>query len=224
MESDNIQSSQGVTLVGAGLPMPEDIAEAVNIAPTLVAADGGANFCIAAGFRPDAVIGDFDSVDGCHADALSDSILIRIAEQETTDLEKCLYSLRAPLVIGCGFLGERTDHALAAMSALLRYRDQRAILLGEGDLVFHWPESLELELPSGMPVSFFPLAPLRGVASEGLEWPVAGIDFAPGARIGTSNRATGGRMQAAFDGPGMLAVLPFAALDAAVAALSTRAG
>ena len=218
MESDNIQSSQGVTLVGAGLPMPEDIAEALNIAPTLVAADGGANFCIAAGFRPDAVIGDFDSVDGSHADALADSILLRIAEQETTDFEKCLSRIDAPFVLATGFTAGRLDHALAVWSVLARRIGPPAVVIGQNDVVFAAPERLALELDEGTRVSLFPMAPVTG-RSSGLQWPIDGLTLSPMGRVGTSNRVIGPVMLE-FDSPGCLVITPREALGAAIAGLT----
>ena len=62
MNSDNVQSLGGVTLVGAGPVNPQDIDSALEIAPYLIAADGGANACIMAGHTPKAIIGDFDSI------------------------------------------------------------------------------------------------------------------------------------------------------------------
>src|SRR6056297_3010753 len=82
--------------------------------------------------------------------------MIRSAEQQTTDFEKCLYSLRAPLILATGFLGARTDHALAAMSALMAYAEARVILVSEDEIVFHCPPALSIDLPAGTPVSFFP--------------------------------------------------------------------
>ena len=96
------------------------------------------------------------------------------------------------------------------------------ILLGAEDLVIACPQTLTLDLAPGARVSFFPLAPVTGLVSEGLRWPVAGLAFAPGGRIGTSNVATGGRMRAGFDGPGMLAILPLDQLEAVAAALEGR--
>ena len=67
------------------------------------------------------------------------------------------------------------------------------------------------------------LRAVAGLRSEGLRWSVAGLDFAPDRRIGTSNAALGGAMRVAFDGPGMLAILPLDRLEAAAAALGGRA-
>ena len=51
-----------------------------------------------------------------------------------------------------------------------------------------------------------PLTPVTG-RSQGLEWPIDGLDFAPGGRTGTSNRALG-PVTLEIDGPDMLLILP----------------
>jgi thiamine pyrophosphokinase len=70
---------------------------------------------------------------------------------------------------------------------------------------------------SGDRFSLFPMAGVTG-RSEGLKWPIAGLQFAPDARGGTSNQALGPvRLQ--MDGPGMLVIVPRARLDVALAGL-----
>lgn len=218
-----IDSTENITLVGGSAVAPGLIGRLLDRAPVLVAADGGADLAWAEGHRPRAVIGDMDSIADLAEWAARGVEMVEIAEQLSTDFEKCLYSLRAPLILACGFLGARTDHALAAMSGLLRYAEARVILVSETEIVFHTPPALAIDLPEGTTVSFFPLAPVTGTRSAGLEWSVEGLALRPGGRIGTSNRALGGRVEAGFDVPGVLTILPAAMLDAAMTALSTPA-
>lgn len=217
-----LDSPENITLVGGSSAARRHLARALALAPTLVAADGGVAHALACGHRPIAVIGDMDSLPNGETWRNSDIKMYPSTDQDTTDFEKCLSSIRAPLILGCGFLGDRTDHALASLSALMRYRDRPVILLGEEDLAFHWPGEMALDLPPGTRVSFFPLAPATGTVSAGLRWSVEGLSLRPGGRIGTSNEATGGEMRAAFDAPGMLALLPMDTLDQVASVLSTR--
>lgn len=217
MNSDNVQSSQGVTLVGAGSPLRQDIREFLKIAPTLVAADGGANYCIAAGLRPTAVIGDFDSLDRSVAAALEDSRLIPIAEQETTDFEKCLAHIDAPYILATGFTAGRIDHAMAVWSVLARRIGPPALVIGPGDVVFAAPRTLAIDLAPGTRLSLFPMTPVTG-RSTGLEWPIDGLTLSPMGRLGTSNRALG-PVRLDFDQPGCLVITPREALAAALAAV-----
>ena len=128
-------------------------------------------------------------------------------------LDLILVSIIAAVIfLGLGFLGGRLDHQLAAMSALARHSAQQVVLLGGEDICFLCPPALELDLAAGTRVSLFPMGPVAGLRSEGLRWSVAGLDFAPCGRIGTSNEALGGPMRIAFDAPGMLVILPSSSL------------
>jgi thiamine pyrophosphokinase len=212
-----------VTLVGGGPIAPGQLAAALALAPEAVAADGGGDHALPGGREFAAVIGDMDSLRGLDALRARGVPVHHLPEQETTDLEKCLYSVEAPLFVGLGFLHGRLDHHLAAMNALVRRRARPTILLGGEDLCFLCPRELALDLPAGARVSLFPMAPVAGRVSEGLLWPVAGIAFAPDGRIGTSNEALGGRMRIGFDAPGMLVILPAALLGAVAARLAPGA-
>jgi thiamine pyrophosphokinase len=141
-----------------------------------------------------------------------------IEEQESTDLEKCLYSVEAPFFLGLGFLGGRLDHHLAAMSALVKYGHKPAVLVGGEDLCFLCPPDLELDLAPGTRVSLYPMGIVTGLRGEGLRWPVEGLEMAPHGRIGTSNVATG-PIRIGFDAPRMLVILPGELLERVVAAL-----
>lgn len=210
----------GATLLGAG-PDRAALEEALARAPALVCADGGANG-LPAGVIPEAVIGDLDSLEDAEAWAARlGPRLVRVEEQETTDLEKCLLRVEAPFLLGVGFLGGRVDHELAALHALIA--DPRPILLiGREDVVLSAGRALALDLPAGLRLSLLPMRRVRAEAGAGLRWPVGGLTFEAGSRIGSSNETTG-PVSLRFDRPGALVVLPRARLDAALAGLLNRA-
>jgi thiamine pyrophosphokinase len=210
-----------VTLVGAGPVPPRQLAAALALAPEAIAADGGGAVALPDGHRFRAAIGDMDSLEVAAALRAAGTAVHAIGEQETTDLEKCLYSVEAPLFLGVGFLGGRLDHELAAMNALVKHAHRAVVLVGEADVCFLCPPELVLNLPAGTRMSFFPLAPVRGRISEGLRWPVTGLAFSPEGRIGTSNAALGGPVRVGFDAPRVIAVLPEAHLGQVAERLSS---
>ena len=212
-----VESATPVTLIGAGPVSDADLSWALERAPTLVAADGGAATALAANLMPLRVIGDMDSLEAEVARSIPRDRLTHVAEQDSTDFEKCLSRIDAPLVIGLGFLGGRLDHTLAALACIVR-REARCVLVGPEDVAFAAPRHLALDLPAGTRFSLFPFAPVTG-RSEGLEWPIGGIPFSPGGRIGTSNRVTG-PVRVMFDGPGMAILLPVACADAVLTAIT----
>ncbi|WP_020042936.1 thiamine diphosphokinase [Salipiger mucosus] len=213
MKTAIVHSEQPVLLVGGGA-LPEG---ALN--PLLartgprVAADGGARALLRAGVTPDAVIGDMDSLTAEDAARIPQERYHRIDEQDSTDFDKCLRNISAPLVLGAGFLGARIDHQLAAMTVLCQRADRRCILVGEDDVVALAPPRLALDLWPGCRVSLFPMAPIRA-AGTGLRWPLEGLDFAPHDRVGTSNEAAAAHVEISVPAPHMLVILPPEALDA----------
>lgn len=218
MDRRNVQSQEGVTLVGAGLPRGQDVADAMIHAPFLVAADGGAAFCMSEQLTPRAVIGDFDSLDPALRDAMDGTRMIRVDEQISTDFEKCLTLIDAPFVIATGFTDGRLDHTMAALSVLARGLGPPTLMIGPEDVIFSAPARLALDLPPGTRLSLFPMAPVTG-RSAGLEWPIDGLTLDPMGRIGTSNRVTG-PVELAFDTPGCLVIIPRPGLAAALRALT----
>lgn len=209
-----VKSLSGVTLLGGGTVAQRDLGICLPLAPVLVAADGGANRLLRLGLRPAAVIGDMDSISPAARAAFCD-VLHPMPAQDDTDFDKALAGIDAPFVLGLGFVGARVDHGLAVLAGLLRRPDLPVFLLGARDVIFLAPLSLTLDLPRGARVSLFPMGAVAG-QSQGLDWPIAGLDFAPDRAIGTSNRASGGTVSLQFDARKMLVILPRAHLGAAL--------
>lgn len=218
MNSPIVQSTRGVTLAGGGPFSARDLKLALKRAPVAVAADSGADRLLRYGTIPEAVIGDMDSISARARAEIPVDRQYLVAEQVTTDFDKALRLIKAPLVLALGFAGARLDHGLAAFTTLIARSEQRCILIGPQDLAFAAPSRLELTLLPGEPLSLFPMAQVTG-RSEGLEWPIAGISFAPDGMIGTSNRVVSRRVVLEFDRRGMLVILPRRRLDAAIRAL-----
>lgn len=209
---------ENVTLLGGGELAPRTVSELLTLAPNLVACDGAAAVALAMGHRPARVVGDLDSLDDTTRAALDPATVFEIAEQDSTDFDKALRTTEAPLILGAGFTGGRLDHELACYNALVRRADKRCILVGGADICFHAPGKLELGLDPGTRVSLFPMAAVR-VAARGFEWSFERLDLAPWGKVGTSNRAVAERVEIVPEGPGLLVILPRAALRAAMAAL-----
>ncbi|MCP3969694.1 MAG: thiamine diphosphokinase [Rhodobacteraceae bacterium] len=213
-----VHSREIVTLLGAAAVPEAVLRESLALGPRLVAADGGAVRALQSGLMPEAVIGDFDSLAPDLAARIPPERRHHVDEQQSTDFDKALRHIAAPLVLAVGFTGQRLDHELAVYNALVRQAPRRAVVIGESDICFHLPGRLELALQPGTRLSLFPLAAMR-CASNGLHWPTRGIDFAPWGRIGTSNEAYSDRVLLHPDGPGMLVILPRAQLMPVIAAL-----
>ena len=118
-----------------GIDMGKQQHDILVFGSPVIAADGGVETALDAGFLPQAIIGDMDSVDDLNL--LPKSIhQIVLPQQDDTDFEKCLQLIDAPLIVGVGFLDGRFDHSLAVLDALARLQHDRPVfLVGANDVL-----------------------------------------------------------------------------------------
>ncbi|OUX41834.1 thiamine diphosphokinase [bacterium TMED277] len=197
---------KAVTLLGGAGFSEDELDRSLRLAPELVAADGGANFLKHRKHVPASIIGDFDSVEGIKKWESKGTKIIKIAEQNSTDFEKCIRNIKAPKFICLGFANERLDHFLAVCSALIK-SNKPIFILGSRDLIFHVPTKFNFQLPIHSRISLYPLREISSMSSKGLKYPLKGIKFSPVDRIGTSNLSICNEIEVSYEGGGMLAIL-----------------
>lgn len=196
-----ILSFDGLLLIVGGGPVDLELLRELYLTGAhLVGADGGADEIVRAGLMPEAIVGDMDSLNNPDG-WLGRTRMLRLAEQDTTDFEKALYSTNAPVTVAMGMMGRRLDHTLAALDAVARHgRDRIIVLVDEDDIGVVLSETFDFELAEGERVSVHPLAPVRFKRSFGLKYPLDGLKLALGERTGTSNEATSGMFRIEPDG------------------------
>ncbi|MDG2473796.1 MAG: thiamine diphosphokinase [Paracoccaceae bacterium] len=199
---------QSVTIIGGAGFLLMDLEDCLTHGSTLISADGGANNLDKTKYKLDYIIGDFDSLSNENLRKNGEVKLIEIKEQETTDFEKCLYSVDAATYFCIGFIGRRSDHFLSVCSTLVKYHYKRVILVGAYDIIFHLPKTFEIELPLGTRLSLFPMRHIIGVSDSGLQWSIAGLEFEPSKRIGTSNATVKKMVKITLSNNGMLCIIP----------------
>lgn len=195
-------------LIGAA---PTDLAGIEHCTPEwpVFAADGGVHTALANRLSPRAVIGDMDSVGAL--DQLNPAIeRIHQTGQHDTDFEKCLRLIRAPLIIGFGFLGARHDHMLATLHTLASLANSGPIILvGPDDVMVRVHGDCQFHLPLDTRFSLWPLGRQNFIQSKGLAWPVDGLTMEIGKQGGTSNRVTATTVELkAGPGDGYMVILP----------------
>ncbi|MCR9157393.1 MAG: thiamine diphosphokinase [Rhodobacteraceae bacterium] len=206
MNDPIVVSQEPILLVGGAHGDNAQLLSLLDEVSTVVAADSGADWVRAVGRLPDALIGDLDSVSEATREAMPSGAVHWIAEQDSTDFDKAIRSISAPLIVGIGFLGGQVDHLLSAMTVLSRYPDRAIVLVGRKDVVAHLPTRIDLPLQRGTRVSLYPMRPVCGT-SKGLHWPIDGLTLSPDKRVGTSNKADG-PVSLKIEGPGLLIILP----------------
>lgn len=211
-----VKFDEAVALLGHAEVTSRNMQRLIDSGVPLICADGGAFTALEFGLVPECIIGDMDSFSGPYGGQI-----IHITEQDTTDFEKCIYTVDAPLYMCFGFLGGRVDHGLTNLSVLARYPDKAVILIGDQDVCFCCPDHLDIDLPKGTRVSVFPMGPTK-MQSTGLKWPLDGLDLSPTTRIATSNKASGTTVSLTKEQGDAVVILPIAHLDAVTQALANR--
>lgn len=138
--------------------------------------------------EPTVVVGDCDSVKGCFAN------VVRVAEQETNDLEKAIRYCRErgwknPLILGA--MGRREDHTLGN---IFRALDHKLDILTDFGRFHAIDGRAVLRVKKGAAVSVFAPNPQTRVTSKGLEWPLDDVAFT-NLYCATLNRAASSRIE-----------------------------
>ena len=188
-----ITADEAAVLVGGGEVDGQQLRHWAQNHP-IIALDGGVDHVLAAGLTPVVVVGDMDSVaESSYQDELAAVPRLKITDQFSTDFEKALAAVKAPLILGFGLLGRRFDHSLATLHALAGpWPRGKVVVISPDDAMIFSRGEVVMTLPAMARVSVWPLTRQRFVASTGLEWPLTGMTLAAGQAIGTSNRVAKG--------------------------------
>lgn len=146
----------------------------VKNAKFIVCCDGAVNEFISIGGKPDAIVGDCDSISEQNKKLYSE-ILYQDKNQYTNDLTKsvrfCLNQGKDSLVI-VGGTGKREDHTLGNISLLAEYMLEVNVIMVTNNGIFT-PISTNTEFKSfkGEQVSFFAIDN-KPITTQNLEFPL----------------------------------------------------
>ena len=220
MISPIFHSESPISILGGAEISREDLNNSRKATDAIVAADGGARHAIKHDLVPDVVIGDLDSLSAEAREACAGRIH-HITDQDTTDFEKVILRVDAPLMIGLGFLGGRLDHTVATLNVLVRHVTRPIVLRSEPDVVFAIPAGrTELPLPAGCPFALLPMAPARAT-TQGLVWDMADQPTAMDGLVSSSNAVKDGPVQIDLTAPAIVS-LGLVGWDAALSAVRGR--
>ena len=156
-----------------------------------VCADGGANTAAALGVRPHLIIGDLDSIRMQTLKRFASVPARRIADQNSTDLEKALTwlirrSYSSITVVGA--TGGRLDHELGNLSAMAKFSRTAIIkFIDDQSEVTYVGNECWFEAEPGSLVSLIPLSACEGIVTNGLKWELRNETLELGKRESTSN-------------------------------------
>lgn len=167
----------------------------------ILAADAGAGAALRAGLRPDAVIGDLDSISPRTRKQLSQAAFIHVSRQDNTDFEKALDWLVGQAFDSCtvaGSTGNRLDFTLGNFLSARPYAQKLDLCFrGKGWSVWPLTHSRRFDARPGARLSLLPLSACKGLTLRGVKYPVQNRAWRPGQSTGLwlSNQATARRVQ-----------------------------
>ncbi len=174
----------------------------------ILAADGGTRHALALGRNPNVIIGDLDSLtfdlrpfDELRASPLTaqgTQVIQFPRDKNETDLELALQhavGMNPDQIIIVGALGGRLDQTLGNLALLSNVqRSTCNVSLDDGvEETFFCRQQAQVQGRSGDVVSLIPWgAPVEGVRTEGLRWPLSDETLYPDKTRGISNELLGG--------------------------------
>ena len=168
-------------------------------ADILLAADGGARFLVGLGALPDAVVGDFDSLDEATAEGLRASgveLLRHPVRKDVTDGELAVdEALRrgAARLLFAGGTGA-LDHTLGHLGILRRLAARgvaaRLVAPDLSAVVLIAPAAVMLDAPPGARVSVAPVGEAATVTLTGLDYPLVRGTLPADACLGLGNHVS----------------------------------
>ena len=154
-------------------PRGERLRNLVRNPACIVCADGGAQKALIAGYAPDLVVGDLDSLDA--GNGLPDGVeIVRVPGQDNTDFEKTLDLMLARGMdhfLVAAFSGGRIDQTLANIQIAYEYAARCTIALADNHFVlFPVTGAFESEFPVGSTVSIISMTDESVVSASGLAY------------------------------------------------------
>ncbi|MEI6049494.1 MAG: thiamine diphosphokinase [Bacteroidota bacterium] len=144
-------------------------------AARIICCDGSAENLVLAGYIPDAIVGDMDSLTEDLSNRFADRIF-RDDNQDTNDLTKsvcwCSESGYKDIVI-VGATGKREDHTIGNISLLAEYiNDVNVIMITDTGIFRPFTDSCKVSSFPGQQVSIFSIDPETEITSAGLKYPL----------------------------------------------------
>lgn len=203
---DSATIAETVILADGDYPQDGIPAAILAAARYVVCCDGAADAYIKHGGRPDAIVGDGDSVAADTA-ALFAGATFFDPDQETNDLTKafafCMQRGRHDITI-LGATGKREDHTIANISLLAEYSRKARTCMVTPTGVFNAVTGLAaFQCVPHQQVSIFAIDPSAPISAQGLAYPLPPTGLSSWWR-GSLNEATGDRFEIDAAGPAII--------------------
>lgn len=161
--------------------------------PFILTLDGALDRIVDLGIKPDAIIGDFDSIKNLEEtlEKIPDILKIYKPDQEFTDLDKGIQYLideGYPAANIVWATGKRLDHSITNFFNMARYKNQiQLCMIDDFSKKYIIPEKFEKWYPASTSLSLIPCGEVKNITTSGLDYPLINENLVLGFRAGTSN-------------------------------------
>lgn len=206
-----ILSPEAVILADGRFPTHAIPLAYLRKADHIICCDGSAESLIAADMKPEAIVGDLDSLDPVIAERFADR-LFRDSDQDTNDLTKavrwCINKRYKEIVI-LGATGKREDHTIGNISLLTEYaREISVSMVTDTGTFTPLLRSSVVKCFPGQKVSIFSINPETEITSIGLKYRLDNLKLHNWWRA-TLNEAEGESFELKFAGEPLLVYQKF---------------
>jgi thiamine pyrophosphokinase len=195
-------TSKTVIVADGSFPVHEIPLGYLKSASRIVCCDGSTFNLLKAGYEPDAIVGDMDSISRDLAERFSDR-LFPSEEQETNDLTKAVswcHENGYNEVVIVGATGKREDHTLGNISLLTEYKEMLdVIMVTDNGTLTPYSGSCMIRSFPGQQISLFSINPETRISSSGLKYKLLHTVM-KNWWVATLNEATGDKIELDFTG------------------------
>lgn len=183
----------------------------------IICADNGYKYALKYGFKPDCVLGDFDSL-GYKPNL--EGVLVYPIEKDDTDL---MIAVKAALEMGYekisiyGALGGRLDHMLGNIQALCYVLEHggQAEIVSEKELVtMVCAGKYEIDYRKDFSLSLISYSEkVGGLSIRGVKYPLENAEISSGFPLGLSNKITAEKAEITFESGELLIIQSYLFTD-----------
>lgn len=206
MEENNI-----VIVADGSFPEHEIPLGYLKNAGKIICCDGSAGNLVSAGYIPDAIVGDLDSLTENLAIRFADRIFLN-ESQDTNDLTKAVQWCREMNyneIVIIGATGKREDHTIGNISLLAEYaKTMNVKMVTDTGIFIPFLKSCTVQSFPGQQVSLFSIDPETKVTSSGLKFPLNGIKIS-NWWVATLNEAPGDSFSLEFSNGKVIVYLKY---------------
>ncbi len=183
-----------IIIIAGGFVSKRVVEKNIKKSDFIICADSGVNNLLKTNFKPNLVVGDFDSISNKAVKKFSKTkAIVFPKKKDKTDLELALIEalkLKPKEIIFLGCIGSRFDQSLSAIMLLSKISEKIVSkIVSDKNVFFTVAKSKTFTVQKKSIVSVIPLKKSSGISMKGVLYDVKNISLEIGSSRGISNVA-----------------------------------